>query len=61
VKDLEERARGSWRTNNEHLAEQDAIITAHEEELTTLRKQMRELQGRASRERVSATRDDRTS
>jgi hypothetical protein len=56
-----ERARRSWRINCEHLAEQDAIITAHEEEFTALRKQIRELQTRVSRERVSATRDDRTS
>ena len=56
-----ERARKSWGTNCEHLAEQDAIITAHDEELTALRKQIRELQARASREKVSATREDRTS
>ena len=56
-----ERARKSWRTNCKHVAEQDAIITAHEKELTALRKQVRELQARTSRERVSATRDDRTS
>ena len=36
-----ERARKSWRTNCKHLAERDAIITAHDEELTALRKQIR--------------------
>ena len=43
-----ERARKSWRTNCKHVAEQDAIITAHETELTAVRKQVRELQARTS-------------
>ena len=49
-----------WRTNCERLAEQDAIITAHEES-AALRKQIRELQAWASQERISATHDEGTS
>lgn len=37
-----ERVR-SWQTNCEHLAEEDATITAQEEELAVLRKQISEL------------------
>ena len=59
--DREGKGEEELRTNCEHLAEQDAIITAHDKELTALRKQIRGLQARASRERVSATREDRTS
>ena len=36
-----EKARKSWKTNNcEHLAEQDTIIMAHEEEITKLKEQI---------------------
>ena len=42
-----ERARKRWKTNCEHLAEQDAIIAAHEEEIATLQEQVRELRTRA--------------
>ena len=56
-----ERARRSWWANCEHLAEQDAVITAHEEELAALREQIGELRAWASREQVSATRDEGTS
>ena len=38
-----ERARKRWKTNCEHLAEQDAIIAAHEEEIATLQEQVGEL------------------
>ena len=43
-----EKARKSWKTNCEHLAEQDVIITAQEEEVAALKKQLVELQARAS-------------
>ena len=46
-----EKARKSWKTNCEHLAEQDAIITAQEEELATLKHQIVELEAKVSRER----------
>ena len=46
-----EKARRSWKTNCEHLAEQDAIITAHEEEVVVLKRRVAELQTRATRER----------
>ena len=39
------RHRKKWKIYCEHLAEQDAIIAAHEEEITTL-EQIRELQAR---------------
>jgi hypothetical protein len=43
-----EKARKSWKTNCEHLAEQDAIITAHEEEITALKAQIEELRLRGA-------------
>lgn len=45
----EEKARKSWKTNCEHLAEQDIVITAQEEEITALKRQVAELQTRVSR------------
>ena len=38
-----QKARKSWKTNCKHLAEQDVIITAQEEEITALKKQLVEL------------------
>ena len=39
-----ERARMSWKSNCEHLAEQNAIITVQKEELAMLKHQIVELQ-----------------
>ena len=47
-----EKARKSWKTNCEHLAEQDAIITAQEEEIATLKEQVKELRARATPRRA---------
>ena len=40
-----EKARKSWRTNCEHPAEQDAVITAQEEEMAALKRRIVELEG----------------
>ena len=41
-----ERARRNWKINCKHLAEQDAIITAREEEIVSLKRQITTLQTR---------------
>ena len=43
------KARKSWKTNCEHLAEQDAIITAQEEEIVALKSEIEEIQSKATR------------
>ena len=40
--------RNSWRVNCEHLAEWDSIITAHEEEIAVLKRQLSSLQARGA-------------
>ena len=44
-----EKARSIWRTNCGHLAEQDTIITAQQEELTLLRRRVTELEVQLTR------------
>ena len=46
-----EKARKSWRTNCEHLAEQDAIITAQEGEMAALKHGIVELEAEVAKER----------
>ena len=46
-----EKARRSWKTNCEHLAEEDAIITAREEEIVILKRRVAVLQTRVTSER----------
>ena len=51
-----EKARNSWKTSCEHLAKQDVIITAQEEELASLKQRITELEAQVAREReVRAT------
>ena len=46
LRDEKAKARASWRTNCEHLAEQDATITTLEEEVRSLKQQVEALQMR---------------
>ena len=46
-----EKSRRSWKTNCEHLAEQDGIIASQEEVITTLKNQVAEMQSKISRDR----------
>ena len=49
-----EKARESWRTNCEHLAKQDALITAQDEEVAVLKRRIVELEAEGVRGRSEA-------